>query len=196
MNICVAGWYYYEPFQASIRASRYPSFIVCHKEPVKLLALAHSPNPCRFASIPNIGLEFGCYDWYLKNEWQGGPVLFMHDDNEITEEALDLISQMTMDQAFLFSSEADALANGKAHGRAIFCSEKFLNRLKADGGFWYDERPCDGEEIPPTTADMPDYHNSAIRVFRAYLESLPKDEFSVSHVAVVPGLRTGYRGRI
>jgi hypothetical protein len=148
--------------------------------------------------IPNVGLEFGCYDYFLKDRdigWYSGPVLFIHDDTEITEAALDAISRMTVDQAFLFSSAADAEANGKAHGRAMFCSEKFLTRLKSDGGFWYDERPCDGKPIPATTATEPDWHNAAIQVFRAYVESLP-DEFTVNRVAIVPGLKTGYRGRL
>jgi hypothetical protein len=187
VNICAVGWYFHPPLLVTLSASKYPWFMVCHKAPPVALE--------NFTVIPNVGLEFGAYQFYLENQWQGGPVLFMHDDNEVTEAALDSISAMTVDQAFLFSSQAEAEANGKAHGRAIFCSEKFLEQLKADGGFWYDERPCDGKPIPATTAGEPDYHNSGIQVFRAYLESLPK-EFSVNHVAIVPGLKTGYRGRV
>lgn len=188
LQICVAAWYFHPPFLATLAASKHPWFAVCHWPPPVALE--------RFTVITNIGLEFGCYDWYLKSKWTDGPVLFLHDDNEITEAALDSISQMTVDQAFLFSSAADAEANGKAHGRAMFCSEKFLMRLAGDGGFWYDERPCDGKPIPATIADVPDYHNAAIQVFRAYLELLPKGEFEVNRVAIVPGLKTGYRGRL
>ena len=188
MNLCLCGWYFHPPLIAALVASKYPWFVVCHREPPKTF-------PLRYASGPNVGLEFGAYQQYLEYEWQGGPVLFLHDDNEITEAALDAVSQMTVDQAFLFASAADAEANGKAHGRAMFCSEKFLTRLKADGGFWYSEEPCDGKPIPATTANVPDYHNVGIQVFRAYLESLPK-EFTVNRVAIVLGLRTGYRGRL
>jgi hypothetical protein len=191
VNICVAGWYFHELLIGQLLGSKHLACFVSHRIPS-----GTDLHGLDFELIPNVGLEFGSYDWFLKNKCGSGPALFMHDDTEVLESALDLISQMTVDQAFLFSSEADAQANGKVHGRAIFCSEKFLARLKADGGFWYDERPCDGKEIPPTTADSPDYHNSAIQVFRAYLGSLPKDEFSVGHVAVVPGLKTGYRGRL
>jgi hypothetical protein len=189
MNLCVAGWHFHEPFLQALEASEHPSIWVCHREPPKGFTF-------HYASLPNVGLEFGCYDWYTKNQWESGPVLFLHDDTEITEAELDAIAAMTVDQAFLFSSEAEAAANGKAHGRAIFCSEKFLTRLKADGGFWYDERPSDGKPIPATTANEPAWHNTGIQVFLAYLKSLPHDEFSVNNVAVVPGLKTGYRGRI
>jgi hypothetical protein len=150
----------------------------------------------RYATAPNVGLEFGCYCEYLFHEWKGGPALFVHDDTDVTEAALDAIAAMTVDQAFLFASEAEAAANGNAHGRAIFCSEKFLTRLKVDGGFWYDERPSDGKPIPATTANEPAWHNTGIQVFLAYLQSLPQDEFSVNNIAIVSGLKTGYRGRI
>ena len=188
MTLCFAGWYFHPPLIAALAASKYPSVWVCHREPPKTF-------PLHYASGPNVGLEFGAYQQYLEHEWTGGPVLFCHDDNLITEAAFDAIASMTVDQAFLFPSEADAAANGRVHGRAIFCSEKFLMRLKADGGFWFSEAACDGKPIPATTAGEPDYHNAGIQVFRAYLESLPKD-YSVGHVAIVPGLKTGYRGRL
>jgi hypothetical protein len=191
MNVCVAGWYFHAPLIKVLASLKHPVVMVMHR-----YNCAPESAGLRWFHIPNVGLEFGCYDWYLKNEWPSGSALFLHDDNEITEAALDAIASMTVDQAFLFSSEADAAANGRAHGRAIFCSEKFLARLKADGGFWFSETACDGKPIPATTAGEPDYHNAGIQVFRAYLESLLKGEFSVGHVAIVPGLKTGYRGRL
>jgi hypothetical protein len=166
------------------------AFFVCHK-PVPLNAFFGMQ--CEF--IRNVGLEFGCYDWYLKNKWVGGPVLFLHDDNEITQEALDAIATIQQDQVFLFASEAEAEANGKAHGRAMFCSERFLNRLKTDSGFWYDEGPITSVAIPATSAEEPNYHNAGIQTFVAYLKSLPK-EFSVNRVGILKGLKTGYRGRL
>lgn len=179
MNIAVAGWYYNKAFLDVVSGR---AFIVGHK-----------PNPEADVVIPNVGLEFGCYDWYLKNKWQNGDTLFIHDDNEISPEALDLIAGLDRDQVFLFSSEAEARANGMAHGRAFFCSEKFLRRLKEDGGLWYDEG--NHGNIAPTTADSPNYHNLGIQTFRAYLQSLPK-EYTVNRIAIVPGLKCGYRGRL
>ena len=143
--------------------------------------------------IPNVGLEFGCYSWYLNNKWESGDTLFIHDDIEITEAALDEIAKIPFDQCFLFASKEECDANGKAHGRAFFCSDRFLKKLKEDGGFWYDEG--NHGDIPATTSDSPNYHNSGIITFRAYLKSLG-DKFTVEQVGVVPGLKCGYRGRL
>lgn len=182
MNICIAGWYFHQPLFDVLDASKYEYFVVSHKP-----GRGHK-------DIPNVGLEFGCYDWYLKNVWKDGIVLFFHDDNEITKGALDEISKLTPDQCYLFSSEDEAKANGYCHGRAMVCSEKFLLRLKADGGFWYDEG--NHGNVDPTTADSPNYHNAGIQTFRAYLNTLPKNDFRVSRFAFVPGMRLAYRGRI
>lgn len=182
MNICLAGWYFHKPLLETLKNSKYDTFTVSHK------------SGCGDKAIANIGLEFGCYDWYIKNEWKGGSVLFFHDDNEITEGALDEIAKLTPDQCFLFSSEQEAKANGCAHGRAFFCSERFLQRLKTDGGFWYDEG--NHGNVGPTTSDGPNYHNLGIQTFRAYLSSLPKEEFRVNRYVFVPGMRLAYRGRI
>jgi len=187
MNICLAGWYFHKSLIVGLDNSRCPVFMVAHREPTNRIAIPYKV-------IPNTGLEFGCYDWYLKNEWKAGSILFMHDDAEITEGALSEIAKLNRDQCYLFSSEQEAKANGYAHGRAMFCSEKFLSRLKEDGGFWFDEG--NHGNIAPTTADSPNYHNIGIQTFRAYLNSLPQDIFKVSKFAVVPGLRCAYRGRI
>jgi hypothetical protein len=181
MRICLAGWYFHNPLSDALQETRHDVFVVSHK-----------PGRGRVA-IPNVGLEFGCYDWYLKHEWKSGDVLFMHDDLEVTEKALMIIANINRDQAFLFSSEEEAKANGYAHGRALYCSEKFLRKLKEDGGFWYDEG--NHGDIRPTTADGPNYHNAGILTFRAYLQTLPKD-YSVGRYAFIPGLKCGYRGRL
>jgi hypothetical protein len=186
MNICVAGWYFHGPFLKVIEDSKHPAFIVAHRDFTGKTTL-----PGR--TVLNTGLEFGCYDWYLKNEWKEGSVFFCHDDNEISEAALDEIALIPFDQCFLFASEEECKANGRVHGRAFFCSSRFLSRLKADGGFWYDEG--NHGDIAPTASDTPNYHNSGILTFRAYLDSVSKD-MTVAQIGIVPNLKCGYRGRI
>ena len=159
-------------------------------KPEGAFVVAHREMSGADAVIPNKGLEFGCYNWFLKNKWESGPTLFIHDDNEIDREALDTISGMTVDQAFLFGSDEEIKNNGGAHGRAILCSEKFLKQLKADGGFWYDE----GQNGTPHTSDKPDYHNNAIQMFRAY--AIWQQDMVTNKAIVVPGLRCGYRGEV
>jgi hypothetical protein len=196
VRICVAGWYFKDRILRQLEESKYQIFIVAHREYPEE---AYSTN-LAYDVIPNVGLEFGCYDWYLKHIWSkpdsiwsGGDVLFIHDDNEINEKSLDLIADLNRDQVFLFNSEEEAQANGYAHGRAMYCSEAFLHRLKADGGFWYDEGNTG--DVRPTTAEGPNYHNAGILTFRAYLKSLPAT-MSVGRYSIVPGLKCGYRGRI
>lgn len=190
MNICVAGWHFHAPFVHTLVASKYTSCLICHRMPS---GLELGGLDCEM--VRNVGLEFGCYDRFLKNKWQEGPVFFSHDDNELTESMLDEISGIPHDQCFLFGSKEQAEANGMAHGRAFFCSEKLLRRLKADGGFWYDEGPMTSVVVAATTAEGPNYHNLGIQTFVAYLKSLPP-EFTVNQVGIVPGLKLGYRGRL
>jgi hypothetical protein len=184
MEICLAGWYFHEPLLKMLDSSKHPSFIVMHKEhKVEIPSVV----------IANIGLEFGCYNWYVKNKWAGGDTLLMHDDNEVTEQTLDAIGTINRDQCFLFTSEEEGKANGYAHGRAMFCSARFMQKMKDDGMPWFDEG--NKGNVDPTTATEPNYHNSGIQVFRSYLGTFPKD-WTVNRMAVVPGLKCGYRGRI
>jgi hypothetical protein len=89
----------------------------------------------RVVHIPNIGLEFGCYDYYLKNLWnEKDAVLFMHDDTKIENvDVFDGISRLGtdgIDCAYIFRDHAEERANGGRHGRAIYCSARFLTFLK------------------------------------------------------------------
>jgi hypothetical protein len=188
MKIAVCGWYFNPNFIKTLEDSKYDWFFVCHKTPPEM-------EKDHFVVISNTGLEFGAYAWYVANKWNGENTLLIHDDVEIIKGALDEISKLTSDQCYLFSSEDEAKANGCVHGRAIFCSSKLMEKMKEDGMPWYDEGYKPLNVIPPTSADGPNYHNSGIQTFRAYLQSLPGD-FKVMQIAIVPGLKLGYRGRI
>lgn len=187
MNICIVGWYFHPNFIKTLEDSKYEWFFVCHKSPPEM-------DKDHFVIIPNIGLEFGAYAWYVANKWNGENTLFIHDDVEINEKSLDEISKLTPDQCYLFSNEDDAKANGYAHGRAMLCSSKLMKKMKEDKMPWYDEG--NHGNIDPTTAEGPNYHNAGIQTFRAYLNSLPKNEFRLSRYAFVPGMILAYRGRI
>ena len=131
MKICVAGWYFEPMFYMALSMVRdkYESFIVAHK-----------PIPDYFIrywglkglEIPNIGLEFGCYDWYLKVRWDGkSNVLFTHDDTLVRDvEVFDEIAKIPHDCAYIFRDYAEEMANGGKHGRAIFMSARFLKFTK------------------------------------------------------------------
>jgi len=88
------------------------------------------PSGVRHLKIPVAGLEFGGYDWYIKNVWdRESPVLFMHDDIQIYNPNVftDIQNQLQgIDQAFIFRDEKEEIANGRVHGRGIYCSARFI----------------------------------------------------------------------
>jgi hypothetical protein len=186
MQIAVCGYYFNSEFIKTLEDSKYDWFSICHKNPPQM-------DNDRYVVIPNVGLEFGAYAWYVVNKWKGDDTLLIHDDSGITIGALKLIEGLNRDQVFLFSSEEEAKANGYAHGRAIFCSKRMMQKMKEDQMPWFDEG--NHGNVEPTAADKPNYHNSGIQTFKAYLLSLPK-EYTVNKIAIVPGLKCGYRGRL
>jgi len=178
MNICVCGWHYGDGIDT---LKKHGGFVVSHK-----------PHPKADVVIPNVGLEFGAYDWYLKNKWSGGDTFFTHDDNRFSDRALRGIAKVAreFDQAFIFSTKQEAYLNGYGHGRAFICSDRFLSKLKADGGFWYDEGQMD---TPSSRSGAPDYHNNAVSMFRSYLSGC-NSGMKVKVAAIVPECKLGNRG--
>lgn len=124
MRICVAGWHGNKMFYDFLEMVPYGVTVINHKEDNDCLSLLK-------VNVPNIGLEFGCYDYYLKNIWKGGNVLFIHDDTDIKSPGvLDSIFKLKHDCAYLFRDKAEEKANGGKHGRAIYCSDRFLRFIK------------------------------------------------------------------
>jgi len=171
MKICVSGWYFFpELIPVLAKASRrYPVCFVTYAgrvaQALEGIGLVKS-HGLRHEIIPVAGLEFGGYDYYLKNFWdRESPVFFMHDDIIMKDPTtFDGIADLACDQAYVFRDVKEEEANGRMHGRGIYCSKKFLdymldyvcecehskdqedkhntgNVLKGMGphtGFWYD----------------------------------------------------------
>ncbi len=119
----------------------WPVLIVAHRSP---------PNGDKYfpsVETPNVGLEFGAYDFFLKNHWdKESSVLFMHDDVEASFEAFAAIEDACFhfDQAFIFADEEEEKRNysmsygGGVHGRGVYCSSRFLQ--------WFDKELCECHE--------------------------------------------------
>lgn len=129
-NICVVGWYLGdEQLDFLDNLSEVTDVVmVSHKEDKKL-----SKRKFRVVYRPNIGLEFGAYDFYLKHMWdRESNVLFMHDDFEAegvkAQDFVDKIEEITkgIDQAYIFRDALEEKHNGGKHGRAIYLSMKLL----------------------------------------------------------------------
>lgn len=184
MKICISGWYFHKPLLKAIaRAHFYPALVVGHrKRPTYGLPLVLTPKGC--------GLDFGCYQQYLMNEWDGkSDVLFMQDDGEIHDEgALHDIDRLStkaeIDHAYIFRDEYDEFANSGHSSRAMWMRGSLLTALKAGGGFsvdWENEGDTKGRQA-----------NWALGIFHAEMQTRPK----CAWVAIVPGLHMGRRGYI
>ena len=146
MTIAVSGWYFnpelFEVFkkikeQFNITVLTYVERAEDRKprdydiDPASEQIRKHViPSGVTHIKIPVGGLEFGAYDWYIKNVWnRKSPVLFMHDDIKIydTNVFADIESRLKeIDQCYKFRDEIEEVANGRRHGRGISCSARFI----------------------------------------------------------------------
>lgn len=200
MNICVCGWYFRKSFMTALKqvSHRFPVAIVAHRMPPKhALDLA-------WVLKENVGLEWGAYNYFLMNLWDGqSSVLFIHDDTEVMDtRVFSRIAMIEADQAFIFNNGREAAYNSGGHGRAVFCSSKFLNVVKDSGGFWYDEGNkgfiAEGgyrTEKPPEGCM---HHNAAMhRLMRDFAKWRKIDlGLEVRRQILMPDLFLGRRGKI
>jgi hypothetical protein len=201
MNICVCGWYFFEGFYSELWKAnkKHPVWIVAHKDD-------HMITICDLsvAIVPNVGLEFGAYDYYLNNIWEGGDTLYTHDDIAILpqikdyelrsrEKIWDDIAATEHDQAYIFQDREDDVFNAGKHGRMIFMSHKLQEWFKEREGFWYDRQNTgytgdEGETCPPGV----DEYNTTITVFH---EQLGHTDMDVKHKIYFPSLAMARRGK-
>ena len=136
-KICIVGWHYfpevYKHFENNFLSS---SYIVAHCYN-KLL----DNTKLEYSVIKNIGLEFGCYDYYIKNIWdKKSNVLFMHDDMKIFDRKVikDIFKKCRgYDYVYVLSKSRDK-KQGKSY-RCFYLSIKIINLLLKDfNGIWYD----------------------------------------------------------
>lgn len=140
MQICVSGWHFEPGFLELLATSKYDVHTVS-KRIVPLETYAGLP----YTVIPDRGLDFGSYSYYLANWWdKKSNVLFCHDDSRILDiRVLDKIAAIDHDVAFIFESAHHASQNRgekrmPIHGRLIFVHNAILRKFLHDGGIWYD----------------------------------------------------------
>lgn len=151
LKICVCGWYLGEYDDLYMMLHK-----LHHKEEIGVHVVANKPGSyLEIVDLPysireNIGLEFGAYDYYLKNIWdEESDVLFMHDDIKVhtfmrdfevlpPERLFDHFKTMTVDQFYVFNSRAEDVDNDGRHGRMFMMSARLLRWFKNNGGFGFD----------------------------------------------------------
>ena len=218
MKICVLGWYYDKTFLKVLES-------IHHKYPIHIVG--HRPNDyswLRCTVIDNVGLEFGGYDYYLKNIWDGNDsVFFTHDDTLVTDVSVfDKIATIDKDFSFIFYNSRESLSCMGAHGRAFYCSPRYLEFIKVhkckcqyikeDGeefhtGFYYDRTNLgnvqyDGHVIMDYTLLCEgDSYNRGIRHLHHSLRTLKNNDYLhgrnwVFGEDILPDYQYGYRGTV
>ncbi|MBW2621273.1 MAG: hypothetical protein JRD68_00075 [Deltaproteobacteria bacterium] len=206
MQICVCGWYFRPDFYALMREvnKKYSVTVINHQDTPLKWEYKLSWHLC-----PNIGLEWGAYDFFLKTAWDGeSAVLFLHDDirfrpviknYELIEPIIifDTIEQFEFDQVYFFGSLEEATKNYGIHGRAFKCSAVFLKSLlEQNNGFWYDENN-DGH-IQGTTPNYCEHYNKADYKFADFIKELKcrsNGLLDAGHYVILPALDCAVRGR-
>lgn len=201
MRICVVGWYLYPEFYdiLSVVHCKYPVTIVSHVKGVT--------SSLPVIEIPNIGLEWGVYSHYLQNIWDGDSVLFTHDDNKIFDVTVfDEIASIKKDCSMIFRTEKEKRCNIGVHGRALFCSERFLKFYKdyicsckfskgTHKGFWYDQNNL-GFTLDGGNGDKNEDINRGTHHMKAVMEKLSKETDFDFSPTIVGRFMYGYRGKI
>lgn len=196
ISICVIGWHFHRNLfdQLLIIHKKYPVLVVCHTEG-DTLGLPKK-------RIENIGLEFGAYNYYVKNIWkEDSNVLFLHDDTRINATCLmKQIENIKSDHAFIFGSQGERDYNSGGHGRAMYCSRKFLLHAKSNDGFWFDSGNKGFVANGHYTATKPPegckHHNKAMHVFMQYLGKVKKEtDMLVGIPLITHSIINGRRGK-
>lgn len=206
LNICVCGWYLeeYSEFYRNLQTLNkiYPVHIVSHKDSdyLKTLDLPYTVRE-------NTGLEWGAYNHYLMNIWDGqSDVLFCHDDITMNPTAIEghiyppeflisKIAELKVDQAYIFGSRHEEVENYGKHGRMIFMSKEFLTRIKAAGGFWYDTKNqgyTSGEDADLRAAYGCYGYNAGINCFHDQARNVGGD---VHRKVYIPAFALAKRGK-
>jgi len=218
MEICVVGWHYEPSIYETLSAVRkkYPVTVIAHRE-------SSVPSDFGVPAIPreNTGLEFGAYDYYLRNVWdKSSDVFFLHDDSNAGLSSFRKIAALGRtgaDQAYINFDRG-------GHGRAIWMSGRILQwllkrecrecsfckrqrdrynpenplpALNPHSGFFYDPF-----NTGHTTGKPPEgvrHFNSAVSWFHSLMEDIrtgvePNAPFSVLNRLVVPEMDLFRRG--
>ena len=78
-KICVVGWHFFKKMYKPLSKCKFDVHVVAHRYNKILDDLDFD-----YSVTKNVGLEFGAYDYYIKNIWdKKSDVIFMHDDGEL-----------------------------------------------------------------------------------------------------------------
>jgi len=205
MKITVCGWYFDDNFYASLWKvkEKYPVFIVAHRDGDELKTF-----DLPYVVTENIGLEWGAYNHFLMNIWDGNDsILFMHDDirfNPVVknyeimpgELVFNYLAEINFDHSYIFQNRKEEILNYGQHGRVVLISERLLHLVKKERGFAYDKENQgylgNGEKSEKTK-----YHNYGINRVTEKLKEIQERRpgWKLLQKVYAPNMDMGYRGK-
>ena len=173
IKICVVGWYYLEKIYEQLSRSKFDIHIVahCYNKILDKLKL-------KYTLIENIGLEYGAYDWYIKNIWSSknqDDVFFMHDDIEILDFDNFIYSNYCKIKKREISYEIFG-KKGNMGQRFFYMSFKMIRIIKKENnGIWYDKENFgynSRHSLPQHW--YPGRHNDGARIFGELIKKIKR----------------------
>ncbi len=140
-KICIVGWHFYPDFYKYLaKYYKKETYIVAHRYN-KIL----DEYKLNYTVTKNVGLEFGAYDWYIKNEWdKKNGVLFMHDDIKIKninifDDIFNKVRKLDLSYCMGRKESTSRKKSTTNSQRCFYLSSKLINLLlKEYNGIWYD----------------------------------------------------------
>ena len=136
IQICVAGWHFFDNFYKQLKLSKLRVHVVAHRYN-KILDKVNN------TVIDNVGLEYGMYNYFINNIWDiKSNIFFIHDDTIIKDDLDNFIlrnylyfKKNKVDLGYIVSSRI--IGPGQ---RCFYMSKKLLKIVKNKyGGMWYDK---------------------------------------------------------
>jgi len=173
VQICVVGWHYFSDFYKKLRKCKYKAYIVAHRYNDILDRMKFD-----YTVTKNIGLEYGAYNWFIGNIWDGeSGVLLSHDDTSVSNvSVLDSMLDRCRKYDRVYITGRTKSKKQKYSTRCIYLSGKLIKRyLKEFGEIWYDKYNK-GYTLCQKVAhdDKYDNKNDAASKFKVSLNSLCK----------------------
>lgn len=195
LSICVCGWYFWPGFINALKKIKHRVHIISHRSLTTEIMQLVKGIP--IVEIDNIGLEWGTYDYFLKNIWAyDSNILFCHDDINVSDiQVFDKISLLQGDLVYIFKNQQDEIQNKGnkrhgSHGRALFMKKNLADLFLQTGGFYFDINNS-GYIEDPTPEGVQDA-NAAIRKFGDELRNIKV----TTGVAYYPEWEAAYRGKL
>ncbi len=137
VQICIVGWHFFSDFYKKLSQSKYEVYIVAHRYNKILDKLNFN-----YSVTKNIGLEYGAYNWFVKNIWdRESNILLSHDDTSVSStDVIDSMISKCKKYDRVYITGRTKAKKQKYSTRCIYLSKKIVKcYLKEFGKIWYDK---------------------------------------------------------